>query len=399
MHNSHNQKGGTQMQQPGIRQSFLFIQSHGLTVLLLTLLTFSFGCSEEQKPETRQVVRPVKMMKIVSEDNVINRSYPGRIRAAKRVDLAFQVGGPLIELLVDEGQEVKKGELLARIDPRNFETDLRNAEGQLARSSANLRSARSEYDRIKRIRQSDPGAASESMLVQRLEAVDTAKADIAALNASVQAAQNRLDDTNLTAPFDGYISKRYVENFQEVGAQEPIFSLDFLTQLEIIIDIPETLMVSLQGDQLLDLHAEFAAAPGRQFNLSTKEYSTRADSTTQTYQIVLVMDRPDDINILPGMTATVNGTFSLKNNESTTLVIPVYALFASDTGNSQVWVVDMETMTVHLRAVQTGELIGEDNIKIRGGLESGEVIVLTGVTQLEEDMKVRDLSQLEGYGK
>jgi hypothetical protein len=100
----------------------------------------------------------------------------------------------------------------------------KNAEGQLARASANLRSARSEYDRIKRIRQSDPGAASESMLVQRLEAVDTARADIAALTASVQAAQNRLDDTNLTAPFDGYISKRYVENFRKCGLRS-LFSV------------------------------------------------------------------------------------------------------------------------------------------------------------------------------
>jgi RND family efflux transporter MFP subunit len=184
-----------------------------------------------------------------------------------------------------------------------------------------------------------------------------------------------------------------------VRAQEPIFSLDFLNQLEIIVDIPETLMVGLQGEQELNLYAEFTAAPGRHFNLSTKEFSTRANSTTQTYQIVLVMDQPDDINILPGMTATVNGTFSLGNNTSTTLVIPAYAVFASDSGDSQVWVVDMQTMTYHLRAVQTGELIGEDNIKIQGGLEPGEVVALTGVTLLQEGMKVRDLSQVEGYGK
>ncbi len=387
------------MRQPGRRPSLFYMRLCAQTVLLLTLLFLFIGCKEEEKPEIRQVVRPVKMMQVVAEDNILNRSYPGRVRAAKRVDLAFQVGGPLIELQVDEGQEVKKGELLARIDPRNFKTDLLNAEGRLARANASLSSAQSEYDRIKRIRQADPGAASESMLVRRLEAVATASADIAALTASVQAAQNRLDDTRLTAPFDGYISKRHVENFQEVRAQEPIFSLDFLSQLEIIVDIPETIMASLQGQQRLDLYAEFAAAPGRQFPLSTKEYSTRADSTTQTYQIVLVMDQPDDINILPGMTATVNGSFLLHNSDSAALFIPAHAVFAGNTGESQVWVVDMETMTVHLRAVQTGELLGEDNISIEGGLEAGDVVVLTGVTLLREGMQVRDLSQLEGYGK
>ncbi len=361
--------------------------------------TMLVSCKEEQKPPPREVIRPVKMLEILSTKDMVNRSYPGRVRAAKRVDLAFQVGGPLIELSVDEGQEVKKGEVLARIDPRNFETDLREAEGQLAKGVAALRSAKSEYDRIKRIRNADPGAASESMLVRRQESVDTTTADLASLTASVEAAKNHLDDTYLRASFDGIVSRRFVDNFQEVQQQEPILSLDFLSQIEIVVDIPETIMANLNENQTFNIYAEFASVPGKQFDLSTKEYSTRADANTQTYQVVFQMDRPQGINILPGMTATVKGSTSSDENSVETITIPAYAILPGDSGTTQVWIVDPETMTVHPRTVKTGELVGKANIQIMSGLKTGEVIAVTGVNLLREGMKVRDLAQLEGYGK
>ncbi|SHO50373.1 efflux RND transporter periplasmic adaptor subunit [Desulfopila aestuarii] len=369
------------------------------TLVALSLLPLLLSCSQEQPPPPREVIRPVKLLKIVTDNEIVQRSYPGRVRAAKRVDLSFQVGGPLIEMLVDEGQEVKQGQILARIDPRNFETNLRNAEGQLAKAQAALRSAESEYDRILRIRKSDPGAASESMLVKRKEAVDTITADIHSLSASVESAKNSLSDTYLKASFDGIVSKRYVDNFQEVRPQESIVSLDQLGKIEIIVDIPETLMARLKTNRQVNIIAEFAAAPGKQFELTAKEFSTRADVTTQTYQIVLEMERPADLNILPGMTATVRGSTPAASGTVDSFIIPAYAIFASDSGKAQVWVVNEKEMTVHSRPVTTGSLVGQDGITITEGLQTGEVIAVTGVTMLKEGMKIRDLAKVEGYGK
>lgn len=367
--------------------------------LIFCLSTMLTGCKEEKVAPPREVIRPVKMLTIESTLDSTNRSYPGRVRAAKRVDLAFQVGGPLIELLVDEGQEVTEGEVLARIDPRDFETDLRETEGQLAKGVAALSSAQSEYDRIKRIRNADPGAASESMLIRRQESVDTTTAEIASLTASREAAKNRLEDTYLKASFDGIVSRRYVDNFQEVQAQEPILSLDFLNQIEVVVDVPETIMATLDDNQKFNIYAEFASIPGRQFDLSTKEYSTRADANTQTYQVVFQMDRPQDINILPGMTATVKGSAATDENSVETIIIPAYSLFPGEKDATQVWVVNPEKMTVHQREIKTGELVGKENIKVLSGLKTGETIAVTGVNMLREGMKVRDLAQLEGYGK
>jgi multidrug efflux system membrane fusion protein len=313
------------------------------------------------------------------------------------VDLAFQVGGPLIELPVEEGQEVKKGQLLARIDPKDFQTNLRNAEGQLGKATAALQLAQTEYDRVVRIREKDAGAVSQAMVDRRREGVNKAEADIQSLKAAVDAAKDQLSYTYLRAPFSGVISKRYVDNYQEVRAKQPIVSLDDISSLEILVDVPEIVMASVREGGPVRAVAEFAAAPGKEFPLTMKEYATRADPRTQTYQVTLEMARPKGINILPGMTATVHGSASVEERGNDGFVIPAIAVFADEAGISHVWVVDKETMKVQKRKVKTGDLTGTAGIQILEGIGSGERIAITGVAQLREGMQVRDLGELEGY--
>jgi multidrug efflux pump subunit AcrA (membrane-fusion protein) len=135
-----------------------------LAALVAAVAIIIIACGQKEEPPPREVVRPVKVMTITSSGDAFTRRLPGTVRAAQRVDLAFQVGGPLIKLPVEEDRNVKKGRLLARIDPRDFEVNLRNAEGQLSKANAALQRAQSEYNRILRIREKDPGAASVSMV-------------------------------------------------------------------------------------------------------------------------------------------------------------------------------------------------------------------------------------------
>ena len=104
-------------------------------ISLLALLLCSCGKKEEEKAEAI-AVRPIKLMTVGSDLTGQTRKLPGTVRATERVDLAFQVSGPLIELPVKEGQRVKRGDLVARIDPQDFETSLRNAKGTMARAKA-----------------------------------------------------------------------------------------------------------------------------------------------------------------------------------------------------------------------------------------------------------------------
>jgi multidrug efflux system membrane fusion protein len=366
---------------------------------LITLAAvFVIACGKEEEKAAKEVVRPVKIIELESRGESLARKYPGKVQAQKRVDLAFQVHGPLIELPVNEGQEVGEGDLLARIDPRDFRTVLRNAEGQLAKAKAALDLAQSEYKRVLSIRDEDPGAVSGSMIDQKREAVGRAEADITSVAAAVDAAKDQLSYTYLRAPFDGVVAKRHVDNFQEVRAKQAIVSLDDANVIEIIIDVPETIMATVKKDRPVSkIVVEFASAPGKEYPLTVKEYATRADPTTQTYRITLQMPRPEDLNVLPGMTATVVGYVPEETSSGDQFVVPALAVFADEAGQAHVWVVDKDSMKVQQRKVTTGELTGSKSIQILEGLKSGEMIATTGVTQLREGMQVSDLGELEGY--
>ena len=368
-------------------------------LLIAGFVLFLAACGKEKEEKAaKEVVRPVKMMAVTSRTDAVQLKFPGMVRAAKRADLAFQrVEGRLSQLPVKEGQMVEEGQIIAQLDQKDFKNNLRDTQGKLAKAKAALESAQSEYDRILRIQKKDPGAASESMVVKRREAVDQSKAEIDSAQAAVDTAKDELGYTTLRAPFGGVVSKRYVDNYQEVRAKEPIVSLDDVSSVEILVDVPELIVATFKEDGETQAVAEFSAAPGKQYPLTIKERATRADPKTQTYQVVFRMPQPDDINVFPGMTATVAGSARMQEQSSEAFIVPAIAVVADAAGNQNVWVVDEGTLKVQPRAVKTGDLTGSDSIEILDGLKSGETIAISGVSRLREGMQVSDLSKMEGY--
>ncbi len=373
-----------------------FMKLFLITASIFILAACKNGDVSDENP--RKVVRPVKMMTIPSGADLPIFIFPGKVRASQRVDMAFQVPGPLIELPVKEGQDVKKGDLLARIDPTDFQTRLRQAEGQLAKAKAANDRARSEYDRILRIKNEDPGATSQNMIDRKREAIESAKAELNTSRAGVDEAENQLRYTYLRAPFSGMIAKRYVDNFQEVQAKQPIFKLQDVTHLEILVDLPETIVATARADSATAF-AEFAAAPGKQYDLTFKEVAKEADPCTQTYRVVMTLPAPGEINILPGMTARVVGRALMGDPSGHQSVIPAIAVFSDETGTSHVWVVNLGSMTVSKRKVTTGNLAGTHDIQILNGLNPGEKIAVSGIAQLREGMLVRELRALENHNR
>jgi membrane fusion protein, multidrug efflux system len=374
------------------RRPWVFIPGAAVVVVCLTLLA---ACDRSPERQVEAVEpRPVKMVTVGVAASVTQRSFPGTVRAARRAELAFQVSGTLTQLSVGEGQEVREGEVLAQLDQRDFENSLRSAQGQFGNVRAALESARSEYERILRIRKQDPGATSESMVVKRREAMDRASAELESVQAAVDGARDKLGYTSLHAPFSGIVSRRHVENFQEVQAKEPIISLDDISSLEILVDLPESVVARINepsertGKQA-PVHAEFAALPDREFPLIVKEFSTRADPKTQTFQVVFEMEKPDDVSILPGMTALIVGSAQQGVNDDGNFIIPAVAVFGDEMGVSHVWVVQPETLAVERRKIVTGELTGEAGIRVVEGLAAGETVAVSGAGQLRDGMRVK----------
>ncbi|MCG8637217.1 MAG: efflux RND transporter periplasmic adaptor subunit [Desulfobacterales bacterium] len=331
------------------------------------------GCEKKEDSVAVEVVRPVKVMTVAGTGGQVNLTFPGKTRANRRVDLSFKVPGPLVELPVEEGQSVKKGQLIARILPRDFKISLDQAKAQAI-------NAERQYDRYK-----------ELYVRRQVSKADfdqyKASKDVAA--AQLEDARNALKDTYLRAPFDGIVAKRHVENYEEVQAKQPIVFFQDNSKIEVLVDAPENVVVNLREDNQINAYATFASAPGQKYPLTLKEFSTEADPQTQTYQVVLLMDQPGDINILPGMTATVTGTRTERGETEVRIVIPAISVLEDPRGNDYVWVLDKGEMRVKKRKVAAGEMTGSNSILILDGLAGGETVVISGVTKLREGMKVR----------
>ena len=348
------------------------------TICFITVSVFStLSCKKEKEKVTEDIIRPVKLMTIESEQTGQEMSYPGTVQASQRVDMAFRVSGPLIELPVDEGQQVKEGQVLARILPRDFKTELATRKARTLEASQQYQRYRDLYIK-KQVSKAD---------------FDKYKAQYDIAKAREQESSDALDDTNLRAPFSGVIAKRYVENFENVMAKQPIVSLQDISSIDIIVDVPEIVMAQIKKRGSVVGFAQFAAAPGEEYELKLKEFSTQADPKTQTYQVTLSMPAPKNVNILPGMTATVVGRKSGDEEDSRGAVIPALAVFSDEGGIPHVWLVNQDTMTVHARTVTTGELTGTDSILVIDGLNQGDMIAVSGVSNLREGMQVRQLDQ------
>lgn len=359
-------------------------------VYILLTISFSFiitSCSKKEAEE-KEVIRPVRTFEIPSGGRFSQRNFPGRAKATQEVDLAFRVAGPLIEFPVNVGDEVKAGEIVARIDPRDFEVNVKSAQGKLDNAIAALRRAQSEYQRELNILKQDPGATSQTAVDRKREQRDKARADIKSLEANLDSAKDQLEYTYLKAPFDGNVVSTFVENFENVQAKQPILRILDDSKIEMVVNIPETL-ISV-APYVEDILVEFDTFPGIQIPATIKEIGTEASETTRTFPVTLIMNQPEGIRILPGMAGKAQGTPPKdKNIIAFGIEVPITSVFTDEgSGDTFVWVVDETESVVHKRQIETGE-IADKGIQVLSGLDEGEIIASAGVHYLFEGQKVK----------
>lgn len=356
--------------------------------LIATLVALT-GCAED-KPAEVETVRSVRALKVGDLEGFSQHSFPGRAQAAQEVDLSFRVTGPLIARPVNVGDQVAEGGLIARIDPRDFEVRVREAEGNLQRAVANKERAENDYERALSIQKQDEGAISQAQIDRSKEQVDLAAADIAALEAVLDGARDDLEYTHLLAPFEGIIVSTYVENFQLVRVRQPIARLLDKTRIQFVVSIPETL-ISL-APYVEDIDVEYDAFRGVKIPAKISEIGTEASATTRTFPVTLIMDQPDGVSVLPGMAGRATGTARPPDDsQGPDIVIPVTAVFSPEIeGQSYVWVIDESTNTVSQREVEIQALVSS-GLAVQSGLESGEIIATAGVRFLREGQQVKPL--------
>ncbi len=362
----------------------LYFSAFALSVFII------FGCSDANDLDSQdEIIRPVKSIKLGEAEDGSRRRFPARVFASRRAELSFRVPGKIVKMPVKEGDRVKKGDLLASLDPADYRIAVQDKQGQFKRAEADFRRAKLLVKQ---------GHISR-MDFDRLESSYTSS------KAALKKAQQDLAYTKLKAPFDGTIARRYLENYEEVSARQPVFSLQSTTDIDVKFDLPEYLLLKIKRAtseeevrQRRKREEPFAFAyfgdQQKAYPLKFKEIATRADPRTRTFEVTFTMKSPQELTVLAGMSAEVVLEMSrIYGAEENIFYVPVTAVFSKpeDTKKTYVWLVNEETMQVESREVTAGEVQG-DSIEITSGLEGNERIVTAGVHHLHAGQKVHLMS-------
>ncbi|MBQ7578434.1 MAG: efflux RND transporter periplasmic adaptor subunit [Synergistaceae bacterium] len=353
---------------------------------------------QESQPEP-EIIRPVRTITLQDSGASFNRHYFGTVQGGKRADLSFRVAGTLNDIKVEKGAHVKKGALLATLDPRDFNTRLSQAQSALSQAQAQYKDAQANFKRYENLYKQKvvPRATYDTYKTQ----LDVARSAVRTAEANVKAARDSLNDTRLTAPFEGVIADRTAENFQDINAKQTIFSLQDLSTLEIVFNIPDNDILlapirkvnnlqELQANaNLFTIHARFDALPDKVFPLKIKEVATQTTGAN-TYPVTAVMPSQQDFRILPGMAVTVEADFTGDTSENNKFFVPTSAILNQD-GNNFVW--RYEEGRIRKILVTLGTIRNDSFIEIEGNIKGGNIIVTAGVNFLHEGQHVRLLTE------
>lgn len=340
-----------------------------LAVALVSTLT---GCKETAPVEsTASVVRPAMVQTVSTRDRTI-LTFNGVVRAEQRADLSFRIGGRLTQVLVNEGDNVLKGQILAKLDDRDLKTALSSAKTE--RDNVNK-----EYLRAKKVFETT-GAITKSQLDQ--------------LKAQLDVAQNRVEDAErkveysvLRAPFDGIVGQKFVDNHTQVQANARIFTAHNLDKMEVVIQVPDRIMLDPDRKDAQKAVAELSGIPNVAFPLTLSNFATQADPIAQTYAVSLSFDDLKGYNVLPGMTVKVRSSEKKILAQDMAVMVPLTAISPDNQGKQFVWILKDDN-TVSRRLVHVGRVQGH-NVTILSGLAMGEKIVVAGVGSLIEGTEVR----------
>jgi RND family efflux transporter MFP subunit len=310
------------------------------------------------------------------------------VEAAEISCISVEVSGNVREVSVDVGDRIKKGQVLAVLDKRTYNLNVKAAEAELGRAKVQLADKRNDLDRFQRINKQDPGAVSQAALDQSQAAVDSALQNVQFTKSQLKLAKRDLDKTVLRAPFDGVIANRYIDAFNEVARGQKCFDTFELTGMEVAISIPEDAIDDIQMDQEGEI--QFSVFADRTYHGKVTEISKVA-GTANAFPIKLTIKDPDQ-RIRPGMTARVTLLLA-GDDEKAAYLVPLSAIAQrGDTTKGFVYIYDSQTSTVKKTQIESGSVRGND-VVITGGIKKGDIIAVAGVSFLEDGQEVKLMEQ------
>jgi len=349
--------------------------THILAVLLaLAAIT---GCAKhEPAPET---VRPVQLVQVTLGATPDAAGFAGEVKPRYEMDLAFRIGGKMVARTVDVGVRVKKGEVLARLDPADVALQSEAAKAAVAATEAEYTFAKAEHERYQNLYMQK--FVSGSALDQKQNALAANRAKYEQAKAQLAVAQNQSAYATLAAPENGVITAVAAEAGQVVASGQTVMKLAREDEREVAISVPENRIDELARAKQIGV--ALSANPQKIHPARVREISPAVDPVTRTFAVRVAVLAPDP-SLQWGMTATVG---ILAQGPADAALLPLTSLYRQD-DKPAVWVYDPKTQKVALRPVTVGQY-REDGVLVTAGLAGGEWVVSAGVHKLLPGQTVR----------
>lgn len=336
-----------------------------LLILILSITCLACGRTAPKGSS----VRPVKSV-VAGAAEYLEKDFVGMATPDNAVNLAFKVSGQVLDTPVTTGQSVVQGELLAQLDPRDFEL-------VVASDLSTFEQATSRLNRAERL--------LEREAVSRQE-YESALASYAQAKSAYENSREILEQTNLRAPFSAVVERVYVDNFERVQSGQTILRIVEPLTTSVDFIIPESSLGTIAAPTT-EFRVIFDNYPSVEFVAHLSDYAVTT-SAAAGYPVGLTIVNPDTelYPISPGFSCTV--TIRSEDPSRGAISLPLSAIYSPVSGGDYIWVIDSEDR-VAMRRVTLGELYSSSQVIVTSGVESGERVVVAGVYQLKEGDKVR----------
>ena len=348
------------------------------TIATATLLAALLAGCTEAPPPAATAPRPVKLERMAATTTDTSQTFVGTLRARQRAELGFEQPGRIAAILVDVGDRVRAGQVLARLDAAPAQWRLDKAQADRTAAAAAL------AERATQLQQHEALAKDQIISATALEAVQTqhrvALSQLQAADAALAMARRDLALADIKAPFDGEIVARTTQPHSDVGAGQTVLQIEAGQALEVVSMLPEATAARLQPGQTATARLG-STAPGSDTRpLKLERLSTHSDNGSLV-QAVFRLD-----GAAPGLRSGSVVSVELPQPQTAGVSVPVAALLpATAAGSASVFLFDTARGMLARRAVQIGsEVLPGGRIPVTSGLQAGDQVVVAGAAFLTE---------------
>jgi RND family efflux transporter MFP subunit len=351
---------------------------------LFSIATFGlFAAACDRKEEQAEApVRPVRVITVTEQQAGETVSLSGVVEAKTEVDLAFRIGGRMVQRFVNVGDRVEAGKLIAQLDSQDEENAVRAATASLSAAEGKFLEAEQNYDRQRQLL--SRGHTTRQRYDAAVQTLNTLRGQADVARAQLATAKTRLNDTHLYADAPGEVTVRGVNSGEVVQAGQMIVRIARKEGRDAVFDAPPSLIARVASDA--DIGVALSIDPAVVASGRVREVAPQADPQTGTFRVRVGLTNPPSEMRLG---SSIVGRATLQGQAG--MAIPASALSRTN-GTPSVWVVDTASETVSSKPVEVASFRASEVI-VSGGLAPGDVVVTAGIQSLRPGQRVRLLGQ------